>query len=68
MLGPVAPMPKVPAVVGIGVPSELARRRPDIREAEARLHAATANVGVATASFYPDVSLTGNFGLRALDG
>ena len=68
MLGPVAPLPKVPAVIGIGVPSALARRRPDIRQAEARLHAATANVGVATASFYPDVSLTGNFGLRALDG
>jgi len=68
MLGPVAPLPKVPAVIGIGVPSALARRRPDIRQAEARLHAATANVGVATAAFYPDVSLTGNFGLRALDG
>jgi NodT family efflux transporter outer membrane factor (OMF) lipoprotein len=45
----------------------LARRRPDIRQAEARLHAATANIGVATASFYPDISLTGNFGLRAID-
>ena len=67
MLGPSAPLPRVPVVVGIGVPSTLARRRPDIREAEARLHAATANVGVATASFYPDVSLTGSFGLRALD-
>ena len=67
MLGPSAPLPKVPAVVAIGVPSTLARRRPDIREAEARLHAATANVGVATASFYPDISLTGSFGLRALD-
>jgi NodT family efflux transporter outer membrane factor (OMF) lipoprotein len=67
MLGPAAPLPAVPAVVRIGVPSELARRRPDIREAEAQLHAATANVGVAVASFYPDISLTGNFGLRALD-
>ena len=67
LLGPSAPLPKVPVVVGIGVPSTLARRRPDIREAEARLHAATANVGVATASFYPDVSLTGSFGSRALD-
>jgi outer membrane protein, multidrug efflux system len=67
MLGPSAPLPNVPAVVGIGVPSTLARRRPDIREAEAQLHAATANVGVAVASFYPDVSLTGNFGLRAID-
>jgi NodT family efflux transporter outer membrane factor (OMF) lipoprotein len=67
MLGPSAPLPKVPLVVNIGVPSTLARRRPDIREAEARLHATTANVGVAMASFYPDISLTGNFGLRAVD-
>ncbi|PPQ25875.1 efflux transporter outer membrane subunit [Rhodopila globiformis] len=67
-LGRVAPLPKLPAVIGIGIPSTLARRRPDIRQAEAQLHAATANVGVATASFYPDVSLTGSFGLRALDG
>jgi multidrug efflux system outer membrane protein len=68
ILGPSAPLPKVPVVVAIGVPSTLARRRPDIRQAEARLHAATANVGVATASFYPDISLTGSFGLRAIDG
>jgi NodT family efflux transporter outer membrane factor (OMF) lipoprotein len=54
-------------MVGVGVPSTLARRRPDIREAEAQLHAATANVGVAVASFYPDISLTGSLGLRALD-
>ncbi|HEX2941834.1 MAG TPA: efflux transporter outer membrane subunit [Rhodopila sp.] len=67
MLSPDAPLPKVPNVVSIGVPSTLARRRPDIRQAEAQLHAATANVGVAVASFYPDVSLTGNFGLRAVD-
>ncbi len=62
-----APLPAVPNVVGIGVPSGLARRRPDIREAEATLHAATANVGVAVASFYPDVSLMGSTGLRATD-
>jgi multidrug efflux system outer membrane protein len=67
MLSPSAPLPSVPAVIGISVPSTLARRRPDVRQAEAQLHAATANVGVATASFYPDVSLTGSFGLRALD-
>jgi NodT family efflux transporter outer membrane factor (OMF) lipoprotein len=67
VLTPAAPMPTVPPAVGIGVPAELARRRPDIREAEAQLHAATANVGVATASFYPDISLTGNAGLRAID-
>jgi NodT family efflux transporter outer membrane factor (OMF) lipoprotein len=67
LLTPTAPMLEPPPVIGLGVPSELARRRPDIREAEAELHAATANVGVATASFYPDISLTGNAGLRALD-
>jgi NodT family efflux transporter outer membrane factor (OMF) lipoprotein len=67
MLVPDARLPAPPALIGIGVPSGLARRRPDIREAEAQLHAATANVGVAVASFYPDLSLTGNLGLRATD-
>ena len=60
-------LPRLPNVVGIGVPSSLARRRPDIRQAEAQLHAATAGVGVAVANFYPDVSLTGNLGIRATD-
>ena len=62
-----APLPKLPPLVGIGLPSTLARRRPDIRQAEAQLHAATANVGVVVASFYPDISLTGSIGHRALD-
>jgi NodT family efflux transporter outer membrane factor (OMF) lipoprotein len=67
MLSAEAPLPAIPQVVGIGIPSALARRRPDVREAEARLHAATANEGVAVANFYPDISLTGNLGLRATD-
>ena len=49
----------------VGLPSTLARRRPDIRRAEASLHAATADVGVAVAQFYPDISLTGQVGTRA---
>ncbi len=56
---PRAPLPAVPPTVPVGLPGDLVRRRPDVREAEARLHAATAQTGVAVASFYPDLSLTG---------
>jgi NodT family efflux transporter outer membrane factor (OMF) lipoprotein len=53
--------------VPIGIASDLARRRPDIRAAEAQLHAATADVGVAVASFYPTVQLNGTVGLDSID-
>ncbi len=59
-------VPPVPPRVPIGLPSELARRRPDIRQAEAQLHAATADIGVAVADFYPKVTLDGSIGLQAL--
>ncbi len=59
------PIPPVPPRVPVGLPSELARRRPDIREAEANLHAATADIGVAVADFYPRVTLTGSVALQA---
>ena len=49
----------------IGLPSELARRRPDIRQADAQLHAATADIGVAEANFYPSVTLSGSIALQA---
>ena len=61
-----ASIPPVPPLVPVGVPSELARRRPDIREAEAQLHAATANVGVAVAAFYPRVTLSGALNFNSL--
>ena len=61
-----APQPPAPPVVPIGLPADLARRRPDVREAEARLHAATAEAGVAIADFYPDVKLMGEAGTEAL--
>ncbi len=67
--GPAA-QPGVPPVVPIGLPATLVRRRPDVRQAEARLHAATAQTGVAVAEFYPDVTLMGDFqqqGLRFRD-
>ncbi|MGD0635247.1 MAG: efflux transporter outer membrane subunit [Beijerinckiaceae bacterium] len=61
-------IPTNPPRVPVGIPSELARRRPDIRQAEAQLHAATANIGVAVAEFYPSVRLNGQPTLQALDG
>jgi multidrug efflux system outer membrane protein len=63
-LGSGAGLPSLPQLIPLGLPSTLARRRPDIRQAEAALHAATADVGVSIASLYPAVSLTGTFGLR----
>jgi NodT family efflux transporter outer membrane factor (OMF) lipoprotein len=59
--------PAAPRIVQAGVPSELARRRPDIRRAEAELHAATAEIGVAVADLYPRISLTGSFVQQSLD-
>ncbi|WP_417069194.1 efflux transporter outer membrane subunit [Niveibacterium terrae] len=49
----------------LGLPGELARRRPDIRRAEAELHSAVASVGVATADLYPRVVLGASFGLES---
>ena len=60
------PVPQTPRQVAIGLPSQLAERRPDIRQAEARLHAATASIGVAKGDFYPRITLSGNFGSQAM--
>lgn len=62
-----APIPAVPEQVLVGLPSELLRRRPDVRRAERQLAAATARIGVAVAERYPKFSLSGAFGLESLD-
>lgn len=64
-LNAVAPIPGVPVEVPVGVPSELLRRRPDIRKSERELAAASARVGVATSDLFPKFSLTGAFGLQS---
>jgi NodT family efflux transporter outer membrane factor (OMF) lipoprotein len=60
-----APVPPIPERVAVGIPSDLLRRRPDIRRAERELAAATARIGVATADLFPRFSLTGSFGLQS---
>jgi multidrug efflux system outer membrane protein len=57
-LTPDAEIPVAPPAVPATVPSDLLRRRPDIRQSEAQIHAATARIGVATADLFPKVSLS----------
>lgn len=61
-------IPVPPATVGVGFPADRLRQRPDIRAAERRLAAQTANFGIAKADLYPSFSIGGSFGVSALDG
>jgi NodT family efflux transporter outer membrane factor (OMF) lipoprotein len=64
-LTPAKSLPTAPTTVGVGLPSELLQRRPDIRSAERVLAARTAQIGVATADLYPSFSITGALGLQS---
>jgi NodT family efflux transporter outer membrane factor (OMF) lipoprotein len=57
-------IPSMPAPVAPGAPIDLLKRRPDIRQAERKLAASTAQVGVATANLFPQVSLVGSIGAQ----
>jgi NodT family efflux transporter outer membrane factor (OMF) lipoprotein len=61
----VKPVPQVPPLLPVGLPADLARRRPDIRQSEARLHAATARIGVAVADLFPRLTLTASGGTQS---
>ncbi len=58
---------RLPELPRAGVPAELLERRPDLREAAARLRAAQADVGAAIAGYYPSLGLTGLVGAAGLD-
>jgi NodT family efflux transporter outer membrane factor (OMF) lipoprotein len=55
----------LPQNLPVSLPSSLVRQRPDIRAAEALLHAASAQVGVSTANLYPQIKISGMYGTEA---
>jgi NodT family efflux transporter outer membrane factor (OMF) lipoprotein len=57
------PIPLAPPSVPVGLPSDLLRRRPDIRRAERQITAANARIGEATADWFPKFTITGLLGL-----
>ena len=65
VLEPQANLPELPRMAAVGDPAGLLRRRPDIRVAERRLAASTAQIGVAVGDLFPKVTFTGNFGYAA---
>jgi len=64
-LAPASAIPTGAPLVPVGVPSDLIRRRPDVRRAEANIHAATARIGVAAADLFPKFSITGSAGSQS---
>ena len=60
-----AGIPVIPADIAIGLPADMLRRRPDVRQAELQARSANALVGLAQADLYPSFSLTGSIGLAA---
>ncbi len=59
------PIPRGPATVGVGIPADALRRRPDVRAAERSLTSATAQIGVAKAQLYPALAISGNINTNA---
>ena len=67
MLGGPGLIPEIPAEVAVGIPTELLRRRPDIRFAERQLAAQSAQIGFAKADLFPHFSLFGSLGFETGD-
>ncbi|MCH2161294.1 MAG: efflux transporter outer membrane subunit [Phycisphaerales bacterium] len=64
-LAETAPVPQPPAEIGVGIPGDVIRRRPDIRQAERQLAEATASIGVAEAALLPSLQIQGSGGFSS---
>jgi len=65
-LAPLGPIPRPPAQVAVGLPSELLLRRPDVARSERQLAAQTAEIGVATRDLFPRFFITGAASLQSV--
>jgi NodT family efflux transporter outer membrane factor (OMF) lipoprotein len=68
LIGNTGAIPETPDEVGVGIPADLLRRRPDVRQAELTAAAQSALIGVAQAELYPSFALTGSLGLVSASG
>ena len=68
LIGTTASIPDLPPEVSVGMPADLLRRRPDVRQAELQAAAQSARIGVASADLYPSFVLTGSLGLVSTSG
>lgn len=60
-------LPSIRHIVNVGIPAEVIRRRPDVRQAEYQIESQAALIGVAKADYYPKFSLNGSFGFLSHD-
>jgi NodT family efflux transporter outer membrane factor (OMF) lipoprotein len=67
MLGGSQPIPSPPAEVAVGIPADLLRRRPDIRQTERQLAAQSAQIGIAKADLFPSFALFGTISVASQD-
>jgi outer membrane protein TolC len=65
LLGNGGSIPKIPETIELGLPADILRQRPDVRQAEYLAMAQNASVGLAKANLYPSFSLNGSLGLSA---
>ena len=68
LLASPADIPSASETIAVGLPADMLRRRPDVREAELQARAQSARIGIAEADLYPSISLVGSIGLVAVDG